>query len=190
MNTDWPVTNRTTLRTGFVAGVLSLSLLALAPAVDAATIEAGFSPEGTALQLVLKTLDSAQQEIRLMGYSFTSPEVVRSLIAAKQRGVDVKVVLDWKANNAKGSAGAAAMNLLVNAGIPVRTVSQFKIMHDKVIITDGRNVETGSFNFSRAAARSNSENALVIRDYPALAARYLQHWQSRWEMGTDWELEY
>jgi hypothetical protein len=49
------------------------------------------------------------------------------------------------------------MNLLVNAGIPVRTVSQFKIMHDKVIITDGRNVETGSFNFSRAAARSNSK---------------------------------
>ncbi|SAW33756.1 endonuclease [Klebsiella variicola] len=26
------------------------------------------------------------------------------------------------------------MNLLVNAGIPVRTVSQYKIMHDKVII--------------------------------------------------------
>ena len=51
----------------------------------------------------------------------------------------------------------AAMNLLANAGIPVRTVSQFKIMHDKVIITDGRNVETGSFNYSRSAANSNSE---------------------------------
>ncbi|WP_274609861.1 phospholipase D-like domain-containing protein [Klebsiella aerogenes] len=78
------------------------------------------------------------------------------------------------------------MNLLVNAGIPVRAVSQFKIMHDKVIITDGRNVETGSFNFSRAAARSNSENVLVIRDYPSLADTYLQHWQSRWDTGTFW----
>ncbi len=36
------------------------------------------------------------------------------------------------------------MNLLVNAGIPVRTVSQYKIMHDKVIIADGRNIEVGS----------------------------------------------
>jgi hypothetical protein len=72
------------------------------------------------------------------------------------------VVVDWKANSEKGSAGAAAMNLLVNAGIPVRTVSKFRIMHDKVIITDERNVETGSFNYTRAAARSNSENALVI----------------------------
>jgi hypothetical protein len=39
------------------------------------------------------------------------------------------------------------MNLLVNAGIPVRTVSQYKIMHDKVIIADGRNIEVG-FNYT------------------------------------------
>ncbi|EMW0831550.1 phospholipase D family protein, partial [Klebsiella aerogenes] len=138
----------------------------------------------------LNTIDTAQESIRLMGYSFTSPEVTRALIQAKQRGVDVKAVLDWKANSTKGSAGVAAMNLLVNAGIPVRTVSQFKIMHDKVIITDGRNVETGSFNFSRAAARNNSENALVIRDYPVLANTYLQHWQTRWKMGKDWSSSY
>ena len=173
-----------------ISGVLSVCLLVSGVAVAQPTVQAGFSPEGSALQLVLNTIDAAQKSIRLMGYSFTSPEVSRSLIQAKQRGVDVKVVLDWKANNAKGSAGAAAMNLLVNAGIPVRTVSQFKIMHDKVIITDGRNVETGSFNFSRAAARSNSENALVIRDYPVLADTYLRHWQSRWEMGEDWRSTY
>ncbi len=48
------------------------------------------------------------------------------------------------------------MNLLVNAGIPVRTVSQCKIMRDKVIIANGRNVETGAFNYTRAAVRINS----------------------------------
>ncbi|WP_259272219.1 phospholipase D-like domain-containing protein, partial [Klebsiella pneumoniae] len=99
-----------------------MSLFAPVPAVYAASIETGYSPEGTALQLVLKTINSAQQEIRLMGYSFTSPEVAGALVRAKQRGLDVKVVLDWKANSAKGSAGVAAMNLLANAGIPVRTV--------------------------------------------------------------------
>lgn len=167
-------------------GLFGLALFASVPNTYAVTIEAGFSPEGTAIQLVLKTIETAQQEIRLMGYFFTSPEVVGALVRAKRRGGDVKVVLDWKANSTKGSAGVAAMNLLVNAGIPVRTVSQFNIMHDKVIITDGRNVETGSFNFSRAAARSNSENVLVIRDYPVLANTNLQHWQSRWDTGTIW----
>ena len=180
-----------TLRRCCLSGLISLSLFAPFPVVYADSIETGYSPEGTALQLVLKTINSAQQEIRLMGYSFTSPEVAGALVRAKQRGLDVKVVLDWKANTGKqNQASLAAMNLLVNAGIPVRTVSQYKIMHDKVIITDGRNVETGSFNFSRAAARSNSENALVIRDYPVLANTYLQHWQTRWEMGKDWSSSY
>lgn len=62
-----------------------LALSAPVSVICAASIKAGFSPEGTALQLVLKTIDSAQQDIRLMGYSFTSPEVVRALVSAKRR---------------------------------------------------------------------------------------------------------
>ena len=75
-------------------------------------------------------------------------------------------------------------------GIPVRTVSQYKIMHDKVIIADGRNIEVGSFNYTRAADRVNSENVLVVWDVPVVAQRYLQHWQTRWEMGKDWSSSY
>ena len=169
-------------------GLVTLSLCAPVPAVYAASIETGFSPAGTGLQLVLKTITTARQEIRLMGYSFTSPEVVRSLIAAKRRGVDVRVVLDQKANT--GTASVAAMNLLTSVGIPVRTVSAYKIMHDKVIVADGRNTEVGSFNFSRAADRANSENVLVVWDDPGIAQRYLQHWSSRWSKGTDWKQTY
>ncbi|HAN7476691.1 TPA: phospholipase D family protein, partial [Escherichia coli] len=82
----------------FLPSLLGLVLCVPVPNTYAATVEAGFSPEGTALQLVLKTIETAQQEIRLMGYSFTSPEVARALVRAKRRGVDVGVVLDWKAN--------------------------------------------------------------------------------------------
>ncbi|STT63762.1 endonuclease [Klebsiella pneumoniae] len=102
------------------------------PQALAAETEIGFSPEGSALQLVLNTINSSTESIRLMGYSFTSPEVAGALVRAKQRDVDVKVVLDGKENTGKQhQASQAAMNLLANAGIPVRTVSQFKIMHDK-----------------------------------------------------------
>nr|QTX14562.1 endonuclease [Klebsiella pneumoniae] len=72
-----------TLRRCCLYGLISLSLFAPVPAVYAASIETGYSPEGTALQLVLKTINSAQQEIRLMGYSFTSPEVAGALVRAK-----------------------------------------------------------------------------------------------------------
>ncbi|EHZ5133445.1 phospholipase D family protein [Salmonella enterica] len=176
------------MRRWLLPGLLSLAMCSPVPITYAATIETGFSPEGTALQLVLKTIETAQQEIRLMGYSFTSPEVVRALISAKRRGVDVKVVLDEKGN--RGKACVAAMNLLVNAGIPVRTVSKFKILHDKVIVADGRHTEVGSFNYSRAADKSNSENALVVWDDPVVAQKYMNHWTSRWAQGTDWKQTY
>ena len=180
-----------TFRQLAASGLVCLSLCSLQPAVAAPSVQVGFSPEGSALQLVLKTIGIAQQEIRLMGYSFTSPEVVRALVRAKRRGVDVAVVLDWKANTGKNNnASKAAMNLLVGAGIPVRTVSAYKILHDKVIVVDERNTQVGSFNFSRAADRSNSENVLVVWDDPILARSYLNHWTSRWAQGTDWHLTY
>lgn len=154
----------------------------------AARVEVGFSPEGSAQQLVIKTINAAQQEIRLMAYSFTSPEVVKALTDAKRRGVNVKVVVDEKSNN--GRANVAALNLLITADIPVRTVDAYKLLHDKVIIVDRRHVKTGSFNFSRAAARANSENVLVVWDAPELAETYLKHWQSRWEKGKNKALPY
>ncbi|SMG59923.1 phospholipase D family nuclease [Cedecea sp. NFIX57] len=168
--------------------LLCFALSGFIPAVADPSLQAGFSPEGSALQLVLQTIDTAQLSIRLMGYTFTSPAVVKSLIAARRRGVDVKVVLDEKGN--RGKASQAAMNLLVNADIPVRTVNRFRIMHDKVIVTDGRNTELGSFNFTASGARANSENVLIVRDDIQVAQTYLRHWQSRWEMGADWHSPY
>ncbi|KAF1366640.1 phosphatidylserine/phosphatidylglycerophosphate/cardiolipin synthase-like enzyme [Yokenella regensburgei] len=123
-----------------------------------------------------------------MGYTFTSPEVVRELIAARARGVDVQVVLDEEGN--RGRSSQAAINSIAGAGIPLRTVSSYRLMHDKVIITDGNTVTTGSFNFTRAAAQSNSENVLVVSDMPKLAQRYLAHWQSRWNAGQERMLPY
>jgi len=175
------------LNTGILATALWLTF-STGAAVAAPSIDAGFSPEGSAQQLVLRTLDDARESIRLMGYSFTSPDVVKSLVAARRRGVDVRVVVDDRGNRSRASQ--AAMNVVVNAGIPLRTNGQYKIMHDKVIITDGQNVQLGSYNYTRSAAESNSENALVVREVPALAQTYLAHWQSRWDGGKDWQSTY
>lgn len=55
---------------------------------------------------------------------------------------------------------------------------------------DGHTVETGSFNYTRAGSRRNSENVLVIREMPEVAGSYLAHWQSRWNEGTVWKPTY
>lgn len=171
-----------------LASLVCFPLSGIFPAVASPSIEVGFSPEGSAQQLVLNTIDSARQSIRLMGYSFTSPKVVKALVAAHQRGVDVKIVLDDWGNHSKASV--AAMNIIVNAGIPLRTNGHFSIQHDKIFVVDSQTVESGSYNWTLSAATRNSENAMVLHDVPELAQTYLTHWQSRWDMGTDWQSSY
>ncbi len=150
-------------------------------------IEVGFSPEGSAQKLVLRTIDAATSSIRVAAYVLTSPDVTRALIAAKQRGVDVAVIADYRSNP---GAGRHALTLLAKAGIPTRTIKAYPIHHDKFIVVDGMAVETGSFNFTAAAAKGNSENALVVWNDPALAETYLIHWQSRWDQGQAFKAKY
>ena len=177
-----------------VAGV-SVQTLALAADNESdgsRRIEVGFSPEGSAQKLVLRTIDAATSSIRVAAYVFTSPDVTRALVAAKQRGVDVAVIADHRSNleEQRSTAGRHALTLLAKAGIPTRTVKAYPIHHDKFMVVDGMAVETGSFNFTAAAAKSNSENALVVWNDPALAETYLSHWQSRWDQGQAFTAKY
>ena len=175
MNKTWRLPARV-----FGVAVLVLSgWLPASPLLATPAVQVGFSPEGSAQQLVLNVIGEARRDIRLMGYAFTSPEVARGAIW---------VVVDAKVN--QNGAGRAALNLLASAGVNVRTVNSYKILHDKVIVVDGVTTETGSFNFSRSAHRANSENVVVLRDMPEVAKQYLAHWQSRWAQGQDWQSTY
>lgn len=57
------------------------------------SVQVGYSPEGSARVLVLSAIDSAKTSIRMMAYSFTAPDIMKALVAAKKRGVDVKIVI-------------------------------------------------------------------------------------------------
>ena len=113
---------------------------------------------------------------------------MRALLDAKRRSVDVRVLIDDWGN--RTAASQAAMNLVIGAGIQLRVISVFAIRHDKYIIVDDRSTETGSFNYSQAAARANSENVLVVWNNPEVAAQYSAHWDSRWARGIDVEMNH
>ncbi|MBR8034651.1 phospholipase D family protein [Burkholderia vietnamiensis] len=173
-----------------VAGLIAFAIASVQPARAATTcaVDVGYSPEGTAEHLVMTSIERARQSVRLAAYTFTSAAVSRALVGAKRRGIDVAVLADAK-ESAKRTQ-QAALNVLVQAGIPTRTISAYAIHHDKFIVIDGVAVETGSFNFSAAAASRNSENALLLTGCPDLARSYLNHWQSRWNQGADYTLAY
>lgn len=48
------------------------------------------------------------------------------------------------------------------AGIPVITNVKHKIMHNKFAIFDGKHVESGSYNWTDSATKSNAENCMFF----------------------------
>ena len=143
--------------------------------------EVAFSPKGTSLELVLSGIKGAQKSILLAAYSFTSKPISEALREAHRRGVEVKVVADRKGNNSQYTA----VTFLANQGVPVRLNGKYAILHHKFMVIDGRHVQTGSFNYSAAAANKNAENVLAIRNAPNLARQYAQEWQRLWDEGEE-----
>ncbi|VWC41982.1 putative endonuclease [Burkholderia lata] len=157
-----------------------IALTGRAHAQPVPQIEVAFSPDGGAESLVLRTIGSARQSIRVLAYSFTAPAVTRALITAKRRGIDVAVTVDARSNFDEDRSGRAraALGSLAYAGIPVRVVSVFPAQHSKYVVVDGATVETGSYNYSQQAARYNAENVVVVRGDTRVADAYLKNWEA------------
>ena len=151
-------------------------------------IDVAFSPNAGGEDLIVRAVASARSNIGVAAYSFTSPVVAKALLGAKKRGVDVRVIVDENGNRSKASL--AALNLLASAGIPTRTISRYAIHHDKYMVIDKMTVQTGSFNYSKAASKSNSENVVVIWNNPDVALTYLKHWQDRFDQGKPYKPVY
>lgn len=150
-------------------------------------IEIAFSPKGGAEELVIKAIESARSDIKVMAYAFTSARITEALVKATRRGVPVAMAVDADHNLSRGSGdankGRAALSALATAGVSVRVVSAFPIHHDKLIIIDGRHVQSGSFNYTASAQLRNSEYVMVNWDNPALAQAMLNHFNRNFSLG-------
>lgn len=172
----------------FAALALAATLaLAPFPGAQAATSEqlritAGFSP-GDAEALVLRAIDSARATIEVAAYSFTSRPVAAALLRAKARGVAVRIVAD----KSQRTARYTSIRFLARQGVPVRVDDRYSIMHNKFLVVDGRAVETGSFNYTRAAQLRNAENVIVVEGAPAVAAAYANEWRRLWAESTPYD---
>lgn len=140
-------------------------------------IEIGFSPNGAALELILKCIEQSEKSILVAAYSFTSKPISTALLEAYKRGVAVKVIADKKSNAKKYSA----VTFLANHGVPVRINGKYQIFHHKFMVIDGLHVETGSFNYSAAAANRNAENVMMLWNVKNVADVYTQQWNLLWE---------
>lgn len=139
------------------------------------TAEVCFSPgRENCMRIAIAALQEARRRVLLAAYGFTSSLLLQALIELQERGVAVELVLDRINETDERSAAAVALA----AGIDVRVDRTVPIMHDKVAVIDDAAVITGSANWTRAAAH-NSENIVILRGAPGVAAAYTGHFRER-----------
>ena len=129
---------------------------------------------------LIEKINAAQTSIHIASFEFDLTPVAEALIAAKQRGVDVRWVTDDEHGlEADEEPGHGQFEMLKAAGIEVRSDTRSALMHNKFWIFDGQIVWTGSTNITENGIFKQDNNALVIQS-PELAAIYEAEFQEMW----------
>lgn len=126
---------------------------------------------------VVADVTQAQKSIDVASFDFNLPSFVNALATASQRGVQVRVVLDEVNGSQKLSARESptgqpfdATQILQEAGIPVVNGGRSAgLMHDKIIIIDGKILYMGSWNMSYTDTFRNNNNLLRITNSTLIA---------------------
>ncbi|MDI6655267.1 MAG: phospholipase D family protein [Candidatus Hydrothermarchaeota archaeon] len=157
---------------GFYSGGIVHPFHQTKPAANA--YEVYFCPEDACSSQIIGQIDRAQSYIYVAMYSFTLDSIADALIRARNRGVDVKVVME-KSQIGRGSE----YGRLKNAGIDVRLDKNSDYMHNKFMVVDGKLITTGSFNWSLHADTKNDENLLILYS-EELAEKYKEEFFEPW----------
>ena len=130
---------------------------------------------------LVEKIDAAQNSIHIAAFEFDLDPVADALIAARQRGVDVRWVTDDEHGlEADEEPDRGQFARLQSASIEVRADARSALMHNKFIIFDYQTVWTGSTNLTNNAVFKQENNVLVIHS-PVVAAMYEKEFQEMWE---------
>jgi phosphatidylserine/phosphatidylglycerophosphate/cardiolipin synthase-like enzyme len=129
--------------------------------------------------LLISLINRANRSVYVAVYSFTRDSLATALIYAKERGVEVRVVIERERAYEQGSEYPR----LKSAGVDVRLDGNPYLMHHKFMVIDGYVVVTGSYNWSTAAEDRNDENVVVIFDRDVVQ-RFVQEFERVWQTAS------
>ena len=144
-------------------------------------LECYFSPSDDTLHnAVLPLIAGASETLDISMFYFTEASIADALVAAAERGVGVRMVLD-----AGGAENRYSRHTqLCAAGVPVKIENWGGKQHGKWAVADAAlseraRVIVGSFNWTAAANAHNDENTLLISS-SAVAQQFAAEFERQW----------
>src|SRR6266498_747860 len=146
--------------------------------IDGTEVDTYFSPDDGVLNALVPLLDSAQESIYFLAFSFTSNELGDVVRAKAKAGLTVEGVMD--AGQVVSNQGTE-YDPFKQAGLMVRKDGNEGLLHHKVFVIDGKIVAFGSYNFSKSAEENNDENLIIVYD-EAIAQQFIQEFMRDWKV--------
>ncbi len=151
-------------------------LTALHVETEDSTISILFSPKSNTYDNAIRELvENAKEYIYIPIFYLTHKGLRDDLISAKNRGVEIKIILDATAARNKYSVHKD----LREKKIEVKVENFGGKMHAKSIIIDDKYIVSGSMNLTKAGNSKNDENTLVIEN-SKLAMQYKAYFLKLW----------
>jgi len=144
-----------------------------------------FSPEGLIEDAVIRAIRAAKETIDIAMFSFYSVKIAQELLAAKKRGVRVRLVLDKMQSRLMKLDDWFAyhdFDVRLLAGPNPYGDVFFEKNHNKFLIADGKFLEMGSYNYTANAEVNSYENANFYDD-PVSTAFFAAYFQMLFETG-------
>ena len=169
-------------KTGLFTILLSLSIGILTALFASNTIyaktEVFFSPRGSIKDAIIKNIISSKGTIDVTAFTFTAGDIAEALYQAKERGVEIKVVID----HTQDAKRYPVLEFLKEEGFNLQFLkgniggsmnNAFAIFDDKLLVT-------GSYTWTEYAEKFNYENAIFI-DEPDVVEKYKKEFESLYD---------
>jgi cardiolipin synthase A/B len=142
------------------------------------------------IQPILDAINGAKDSIRHKIYLFTDSrqDVIDAFVAAKARGVDVRILLEREPSGTIGGNTAIFLKLK-DAGLNVQLTKAFKFVfvHEKSFVFDDTTAIISTANITGSSFSSNREY-LVQLENPELVSEIAKVFDADWA-GTDVDLK-
>ncbi|MBX2946830.1 MAG: DUF1669 domain-containing protein [Cyclobacteriaceae bacterium] len=139
--------------------------------------DAFFSPGEACQAAIIHQINQAIRELKICVFTISDDSISEALITAHKKGVNVQIVTD----NDKLLDEGSDIEALAEEGIAIRIDDTPYHMHHKFMVADERVLLTGSYNWTRSAARYNHENILLTRE-GGLVRSYLKEFSQLWKV--------
>lgn len=122
--------------------------------------ESHFSPSEDCPQRIMQLVHAARSALDICVFTITDDRLAGAMIDAHRRGVALRVITD----NEKAFDLGSDVARLQEAGVELKVDQTPFHMHHKFALFDRQLLLTGSYNWTRGAARDNLENYIVTSE--------------------------